>query len=84
MILGQPEETKQEEKRRMIKDSQRSGLVERRRNQLKNRQRKNHLREELAPKLIESSPEFDESFSAFMMFEAEGPGKRKRERIIAR
>ena len=29
------------------------------------------MREELAPKLIESSPEFDESFSAFMMFEAE-------------
>ena len=29
------------------------------------------MREELAPKLIESSPEIDESFSAFMMFEAE-------------
>ena len=29
------------------------------------------MREELIPKLIESSPELDESFSAFMMFEAE-------------
>src|SRR6185295_13884354 len=29
------------------------------------------LREELAPKLIESSPALDESFSAFMMFDEE-------------
>ena len=32
---------------------------------------KEHLREGLAPKLIEATPETDESFSAFMMFEAE-------------
>ena len=40
------------------------------------------MREELAPKLIESSPELDESFSAFMMFEAEDLARESEKELL--
>jgi cell division protein FtsZ len=58
MVLGQTEEVKPEEKKEEKKTVSASAAED-------------PLREELAPKLVESSPESEESFSAFMMFEAE-------------
>ena len=58
MVLGQAEETKLEEKKEEVKNDFEDSTKE-------------MLREELAPKLIETSPEFEESSSAFMMFDAE-------------
>jgi cell division protein FtsZ len=58
MVLGEAEEVKPEEEKKEKKETTDSFSKE-------------MLREELAPKLIDSTPGFDESFSAFMMFEEE-------------
>ncbi len=58
MVLGQAEEAKLEEKKEEVKNDFEDSTKE-------------MLREELAPKLIETSPELEESSSAFMMFDAE-------------
>jgi cell division protein FtsZ len=58
MVLGEKEEIKSEEKKTEIKKDFDSSTKE-------------MLREELAPKLIENLSEYEESSSAFMMFDAE-------------
>jgi len=80
MVLGQPEETKQEEKKE-VKEVQTESIGEKKKT-IKDPSPKEHLREELAPKLIESSPEFDESFSAFMMFEAEDLARESEKELL--
>src|SRR6185295_13267175 len=74
MVLGQPEETKTGKKE--IKEVEKESPTESLRTVGENKKpvkdsSKEHLREELAPKLVESIPEAEESFSAFMMFEEE-------------
>ena len=69
MVLGQPEEPKQKEKEE-VNEVHKESIGEKKKI-IKDPSAKEPLREELIPKLIESSPELDESFSAFMMFEAE-------------
>jgi len=58
MVLGEADEIKKEEKNEEKKTQPIISIKE-------------PLREEMAPKLIESSPETEEGVSAFMMFEAE-------------
>ena len=60
MILGQAEETKQEKKKQETVSEEK-----------KQEKESSPLREEMAPKLIDSAARFDEQFSAFMMFEEE-------------
>jgi len=67
MVLGQPEEPKQKQKK-AVREIQ-EDLVEEKEKTIKDSS-KEPLREELAPKLIESTPELEE-FPAFMMFEEE-------------
>jgi cell division protein FtsZ len=67
MVLGQPEDSKQKEKKE-VKGLEQESLGEKKK-EVKESSKEN-LREELAPKLIESTPGLEE-FSAFMMFEAE-------------
>jgi cell division protein FtsZ len=61
MVLGQPEEPKQKENKEAKNEEEKT---------IKDSP-KEALREELAPKLIESDSQSEETFSAFMMFEAE-------------
>ena len=87
MVLGQLEEKKQEEKKEVEevqKDSPKEFIrtVGEKKKAMKDPPAKEHLREELAPKLIESSPEFDESFSAFMMFEAEDLARESEKELL--
>lgn len=67
MVLGQPEEPKQKQKKG-VKEVQKEPVAENE-NVTKDVSKEN-LREELAPKLVESSPQLEE-FPAFMMFEEE-------------
>ena len=67
MVLGQPEEPKQKQKT-AVREIQ-EDLVEEKEKTIKDSS-KEPLRQELAPKLIESTPELEE-FPAFMMFEEE-------------
>src|SRR5437762_1954710 len=69
MMLGQTEEIKQEEKK------------EEKRNTISSV--KESLHDELAPKLIDSIPDFEESFSAFMMFEEEDPVRETEKEILS-
>src|SRR5580765_5684699 len=80
MVLGQPEEPKQKEKKE-VKEVQKESVAEKKKT-IKDPSAKEHLREERAPKLIESSPEFDESFSAFMMFEAEDLARESEKELL--
>jgi len=78
MVLGQPEETKLGKKKE-IKEAQKDSLMEslqaaevaENEKPVKKESTKGELREELTPKLVESTSTLDESFSAFMMFDAE-------------
>ena len=67
MVLGQPEEPKQKQKK-AVREIQ-EDLVEEKEKTIKDSS-KEPLRQELAPKLIESTPELEE-FPSFMMFEEE-------------
>src|SRR6266487_4671071 len=69
MVLGQTEEIKQEEKKEEKKNIISPG--------------KESLHEELAPELVDSTPEFEESFSAFMMFEEEDPVRETKKEILS-
>jgi len=69
MVLGQTEEIKQEEKKEGKKN-----IIS---------PAKESLHEELAPKLVDSTPEFEESFSAFMMFEEEDPVRETKKEILS-
>jgi cell division protein FtsZ len=69
MVLGQTEEIKQEEKKEVKKNTI-SRAIE-------------SLQDELAPKLIDSIPDFEESFSAFMMFEEEDPVRETEKEILS-
>ncbi len=62
MVLGQPDETKPQQKKE---------IKEEKNKMVQKQPAKEELREELAPKLIESAPQGEESFSAFMMFDEE-------------
>jgi len=61
MVLGQSEEPKQKEKIEVKEEEKKT----------EKDLSKENLREELAPKLIESTPQPEESFPAFMMFDEE-------------
>src|SRR6266487_2045198 len=69
MVLGQTEEIKQEEKK-----EEKKNIIS---------PAKESLHEELAPKLIDSTPEFEESFSAFMMFEEEDVVRETEKEILS-
>src|SRR5205814_1652934 len=69
MVLGQTAEIKQEEKEEEKKNT--ISPV------------KESLHDELAPKLIDSIPDFEESFSAFMMFEEEDPVRETEKEILS-
>ncbi len=69
MVLGQTEEIKQEEKKEGKKN-----IIS---------PAKESLHEELAPKLVDSTPEFEESFSAFMMFEEEDVVRETEKEILS-
>jgi cell division protein FtsZ len=68
MVLGQPEEPKQKQKK-VVKEMQ-EDTVEESEKTIKDSS-KESLRQELTPRLVESTPELEEPFSAFMMFDAE-------------
>src|SRR5689334_11941929 len=78
MVLGNPEESKPGRKKHVkeVHDESTAGSLqtvgekEEKEKPVKE-ESKEQLREELAPKLIESNPDLDDTFSAFMMFEAE-------------
>jgi cell division protein FtsZ len=65
MVLGQTEEQTKPEEKKMQKDAVAEDKIS------SPSSAPEFLREELAPKLIDSTPSFEESFSAFMMFEEE-------------
>jgi cell division protein FtsZ len=69
MVLGQTEEIKKEEKK-----EEKKNIIS---------PAKESLHEELAPKLVDSTPEFEESFSAFMMFEEEDPVRETEKEILS-
>jgi cell division protein FtsZ len=69
MVLGQMEEIKQE------------GKKEEKKNNIS--PVKESVQDELAPKLIDSIPDFEESFSAFMMFEEEDPVRETEKEILS-
>jgi cell division protein FtsZ len=79
MVLGQPEEPKQKQKKE-AKEVEKDP-VEEKENAIKDSS-KESLREELAPKLIESTPQLEESFSAFMMFDAEDPVRETEKELL--
>jgi cell division protein FtsZ len=78
MVLGQPEEPKQKQKKE-AKEVEKDPLEEKEK-AIKDAQTES-LREELAPKLIESTPQLEESFSAFV-FDAEDPVRETEKELL--
>jgi len=77
MVLGQPEEPKQKQKKEekeVTKD-----LVE---EKSIDDSPKESLREELAPRLVDSTPQLEDSFSAFMIFDAEDPVRETEKELL--
>jgi len=70
MVLGQSEEPKQKEKKEVIEEKN-----------IEKDLSKENLREELTPKLIESTPQ-PEEFSAFMMFDEEDPVRETEKELL--
>jgi cell division protein FtsZ len=70
MVLGQPEEKAQTASNKEQETNNKEQETSDKQQGTRNKQQES-LREELAPKLVDSSSQFDDAFSAFMMFEAE-------------
>jgi cell division protein FtsZ len=72
MVLGQSEEKPKEKKEVEVVEEKK----------INTDKGKGHLREELAPKLIESAPEMEDAFSSLMMFQEEDPVRETEKELL--